>query len=371
MSNEFSTSDIQKWMDDPTINPRTGYKIKPNAKNGIVSIIKNKIYTNKVLKENIHITSLFSNDIVHEILTFNMKEKQNAIQNMLQKIWPNPIDFTCSLLEEFDSITDEDESVEVVRNYFKTTINDVCYFVVGNNELNIGSERGLTIDCYQNKANIKTNSTAIRLQYKMMDKMESCIKCDDQYCLKYNISKSFWYNLRPLLTIWLNVSASSSVNMICYFTVLNFDHMIKYISIEELTRDMSQNESHPLLKSYREHLRVCFQGLSKVLNMKLPNEENTCLRKFESLQEIIKDKLQIKEDDYLNNLFKSSTTKKYCDVLEKLDKMLNVQKDIRKWHIQIAPDSIINLKFNKNERLHKKRLQTLITMDKYKDGILS
>lgn len=292
----FTTKDIEEWKKNPDKNPITGFPIKTIKKRGIFHQIQKQIDINNELERNLHKTVTIPTDIVIHILGQKCTENQKHTDRIIQKSFCKP---------------------------------DISY---SNLNVNLKGD-GMVLDMSERK------DTVSHLIFKYFINKSSCIIHDYQYMKKYNITSTFWKNIEPYCEFYFimrnkenndsneNNENQKRVSMRCSLAVKYKKELNNIISVEQLTHDLKMNDNHPLLKFYREGLRICFKIFEHIMDM------NKTIKTFP-----------------------------FLDTIKIMNDFIQVKNDLRYWNIYIHPLSLLQLKFHEHHgiAIHKKRVQTVL-----------
>lgn len=356
----FTNQELEKWKRQPDINPRTGYKINEKSKNGVFHQLQEQYNTYKQLCENTAKCSEIPLSIVANILSYRHMENESKIYQMTKHIIKllkkdNEINVSCQLIDNDD----------VFVNY-----------MLISRHLNFG-----IVNCISEKQSYLKIGFCFKNVFKLQS---SCLYSNFDYTKKYDITSTFWKNIKPFVEIEFIVpNKDDPISMNCSLTNCNGNLFLLFEDNDECKKDFIDDDGHPLLKYYRECLRICFkviqlvsyddidivqlskdkwlQGLAILSNLTtLPfvdeledvtNEENQSFRIIEHIK-----------NDILQNQDLSNS-------IRKLNTSINVEKNIENWNVNVH--GLLNLKFNgeQGNNLHKHRLHNMLNSQSLKNEI--
>lgn len=354
----FTTKDLEKWQRNPYINPKTGYKINPNNKKGVTSILEKQWRIHEELKSICNYTFRIPNHIVCKIYEMQLLKNLDNTNERINMIWSSHVRFRKISLDNLKFSRSKEDPFSIpfkTSNEFGETHNyesNSHYLLMNiefyNNVITwVQNESAIMIasGLYIKLANIKNDEngkTKLVFKYYKFDFPHSSIDKDDQYTIKYGISREFWKNIMPCVQFQLTFTHDTKkLYLDCAIDVTNQKELQNAIEYSDLVRDVQENESHPFLKAYREGFRAFAISITNISRMlKNKGYDDGCHQ-----QKII------------------------IEMVEKMNDILHIKKDISFCFVSLDHLSsnlrrdylnFIKLKFQDNVEMHNRRINTLL-----------
>lgn len=346
----LTPKELEEWKENPYINPKTKYRINPKSKKGIAQHFQKQLQIYEGFLKIQNITCNIPDDVSMKIYEILLRENLQKVESKVRLIWETRKN---DILRHHDFIStrgNEDQFTIISQTenlIHKIKDNGFEIFKNSKDHDFLMLTKGLYIKVL-NFDDIDKKETLILFKYYDFDSEFSSIFKDDQYTIKYNISRDFWRNILPYVHFQVIYNHDNqSLKMNCVLDIKNEDQLIQKISLQELQQDMYENENHPILRAYREGFRIFVACIPKIISI-------------------------LDVDDYKNGCNKQQMI---YTVFKELYTKFNIEKDISLWNIsfdhvssylQKKYTNLIGLKFGNNHSLHKKRIKTLLCVNERK-----
>lgn len=359
----FTTEDIKKWEVDKNVNPKTGSKINPNKKNGISTQImdqkQNDLFMEKHQKEcqNIplsvlsHILSLKKK--LHEDNTRIQRYKK--LQDIFSYFSMTKFNIkTSPVFHDYQFIAID--NFKPILSYFNNTIN-VNY----NCDTLKMNQKGFSF-MYQFSPNNQCSTLEF---YLNINKINGPKLHDFQY---QNTSSTFWSKLNPQMNVIITLDKNNEKKLSFKFYLFR-DVFLKLnrngISMDTLKQQLKENDNHPLLKIFRENFRMSIDSFDFLLQKKTHDAITQIQNKYLEMSSLAF--LELEEENIIDDIKRNNEPFK-IKLLESLHICVNdflVKRNIDEWIVTTCDDDkgILDLKFEKNDCLLKKRIQKILNPD--------
>lgn len=325
----FTTEELLAWQKNPHINPITQNRINPFSKKGIAAELSRQWEIYVAFEQNVDKTKQIPVDVVYEIFRKTFQDKKENLYRSLDMIWKqdmmrhsHPFFSVTKTIQQM--LENPDESM------YRASFLENGFLFVGNFDGFYMKKQHCKFSYYPW---LKENTTSFCFAYSHFSHRFSSIYYDDQYCAKYNITRTFWRNMMPKISFDVYFHEKSGhIELNCNLAVKN-EFLTSVIPLDELKRDIQDNDAHPLLNAYREAVRVWFHSLHHLIDLFEPCKTSA---------------------DNMTHLYRSLTI---------MHKNVFEDVDISTWKVKMKSEftnNFLTFKFGNDNTLHQKRLQTLV-----------
>lgn len=433
----YSDAELLEWFKNPSVNPVTGYKLTckefnvKNRKSTMANQFKKQweVYQEMQTPEILEKCRQLPTDIIREIGRKKFQDNEERLQRIMDFHWMDRQSRQEQSQKRHSlSITDTTFVSHYSKNdapRHKSFINSE--YVLSNKMQYATSPHGFS---FQNEDILIGMHQSIdkhhifNFTYDGSRCPDYCIQKDYLYSEKYKIAGTFWKNIAPIVSVYIEVFQNGHVKMKSSLETNHKTTLHSKIPFPDLIEDMQRDENHPFLKAYREGLRICFRSIRHILHLKIDEipifehqkamqrcyVEKLCFERdrherLEHLEHLDRHDLYLlyrwlsgqvifgsilKKEEILESYEKINDKncqschhcshckiQSFYDVLSLIDDAVNNKKDISSWEVPVGSHGYLALKFCKNETntfdgyfidddLHKKRIQSLISADSWK-----